>query len=220
MKANLNVEKLINDIVYYIEVCAHEEEISNEKLHIKDGYVFKSLNTGDVFDIFYYLTKDGGKELYNELFIKDDTIMKTFKSFVEKYGYTGQTVKLEEHKDYVMPIFYLSKSKDTYKKEIISEFKKNIPFAEIRKYDIIDEGIKLHEVSIPNMDWGNFALIPYHQREEFYDELFVQDGTILNVLKSLAEDNGYMDAVIKVKNSQWSYRVPLFYVYKIDINKK
>ena len=224
MKKNINVKKLIKRAVDYIKTIADEDDIFNYKLHIKNGCVTQSLDTGETFNIFEYLTKDGGKELFNELFIKDDTIIKAFKEFAEKYGYVDAAIEIEDCDDYtyhyVYPIFYLCKSKDTFIKEIINEFKENMSFAKVNKYEPLlnfkdKYGCKFYNVSVPNINLSNFTKLCDNDKEEIYDELLVQDDTILNLLKSFAEDNGYADGVIK-----YTYGEPFLFVCDADINKK
>lgn len=113
MRVDLNVKKLVNSIDGSIDLFADFSDLSNKRFTDKDGreVLYLHLCGFPLWDIFGYLTKDGGKELYNELFIKDDTIMNAFKSFAEEYGYAGATVKLEEHKDYVIPRLGLYKKR-------------------------------------------------------------------------------------------------------------
>lgn len=118
MRVDLDVKRLIENIDGSIDLFADFSDLSNKRFTDKDGreVLYLNLCGFPLWTIFSYLTKDGGKELYNELFVKDDAIMNAFKSFAEEYGYAGATVKLQERDCFVIPRLGLYKNIDINKK--------------------------------------------------------------------------------------------------------
>lgn len=112
MRVNLNVKELISSVAYYIEEIADEDNITNDTLRDEDGCELKFFHTKDELDIFRFLSVESGKELFNELFVKDDTIMNAFKSFAEDYGYVAKPIELDDYDDYAYPIFQMRKKID------------------------------------------------------------------------------------------------------------
>lgn len=111
---HINIKELISDIKYYIE------EIANDSKYFictgsrnNNGYIIDYLLTNNELNIFYnydILSIDGAaEELFNDLFIKDDTIMKAFKTFAEGYGYVDVDIKLIEGGSVKFPQFMMYK---------------------------------------------------------------------------------------------------------------
>lgn len=112
MKVDLNIKELIGSVAYYINEIADEDNISNDTMKDYDGCDLKYFNPKDELGIFRFLSVESGKELFNELFVKDDTIMNAFKSFADDYGYVATPIELEDYDDYVYPSFTMRKKID------------------------------------------------------------------------------------------------------------
>ena len=227
MKINLNVEKLIDDVAYYIEKNAGEDNI----IHCNDcidgnGHILNFLRVRKLDNIFDYLSADDSKELYNELFVKDDRILNTFKSFAEDHHYVDAVIECEEDEDiYGSPTlnfyFKLYKSKDTYVNEVVSNFLLCI------EHDADYEGIK----TCYNLHDENGRIENYLNVEDLYkdydfdmfntalfNDIFIKDDRIMKAFKSFALAHGYVDAAIE--EGHYYDDFPKFVLYKIDINKK
>lgn len=115
MRVDLDVKELIKSVEFYINQEASEKNICDSSQIDEDGYVYSVFLAEDKLDIFDYLSVKKAKDLYNELFINDKTIMNALKSFAKKYGYIDATAEINEtltYRRWVTPILFLRKRRN------------------------------------------------------------------------------------------------------------
>lgn len=227
MKLDLNVEKLIDDVAYYIEKNAGEDNI----MHCNDcidrnGRILNLLRVRKLDNIFDYLSADDSKELYNELFVKDDRILNAFKSFAEDHHYADVSIECEEDEDIegnpsLSYYFKLYKSKDTYVNEVVNSFLLCIKHTANDKdistcYNLHDENGRIeHYLNVEDLykeyDFDMFNTL-------LFNDIFIKDDRIMKAFKSFALAHGYVD--VSIEEGHYYDDFPKFMLYKIDINKK
>lgn len=204
MKLNVNVEKLIRDTENSIWLDCSYDNIKHCDEYPRENLIVFKLEI-EPLNIFRYLSRDDAKELYNELFIKDDRILKALKVFAKRKHFDD--VAIEQHNNCFgipKPMLLLYKSKDEYVKEVINEYCYCINYES--KSNICYYGSKTAQIDLRGSI--NEYFVP---RADDYDFAFL-DKRVLKELKSFAIKHGYDGAEI---NGHLQ-----FMLYKIDTNKK
>lgn len=207
MKIDLSVEQLIRDIANSIRMDYSDDNIERCYDYARENHVVFTLNKRPL-RIFRYLDcAEEAEKLFNELFVKDDRILNTFKKFAIGRHYADAAIKLNKY-DYSRPtpMLLLYKSKDEYIKEIIHKYCKYIEYEAKNK---ICGGDTISYIDLGDLK-GDF------DDREFYYDAFIEDDTVLKTLKSFSKKHGYVDVKIKLDYNDF----PKFWLYKIDINKK
>lgn len=118
---HINIQELISDIKSYIEEIPNcskyyiftgdDKQVDNNGRII--NYLLKNNGLDDIFYSYDILSIDGAaEELFNDLFIKDDTVMKAFKTFALAHNYVDVDIKLKECGSVKLPIFTMYKNID------------------------------------------------------------------------------------------------------------
>jgi hypothetical protein len=200
MKANLNVEKLINDITNSIWFNCSYDNIKHCDEYPRENLITFELEIKPL-NIFNYLSEDDAKELYNKLFVKDGRILRALKVFAERYNF--EDVAIEHHNQFLGkgPILLLYKTKEQYIKEVIKEYCYYIN-CEAKRYD--QKTVRI----------DNKGISKYFVSRDKYGGYVFPDDRILKEIKSIAIKNGYDDAIIINPIEIMLYKE------NIDINKK
>jgi hypothetical protein len=208
MKLNLSVEQLIRDIVNNIRMDYSDVNIKRLKRcddYARKNHIVFKLEKRPLY-VFRCLCAEEAEELFNEVFVKDDRILKALKEFAKERHFVDAAIKLNNEKKYSpRPMLLLYKTKEQYIKEIIHKYCDYINYKS--NGNICGSG-KIREMGIGDIDeiCGS----------EFYYDALVKDGTVLKELKEYAIKHGYANA--KIEFDSWGK--PRFLLYRIDINKK
>lgn len=201
MKLNVSVEQLIRDTANNIRMDYSDDNIKRCNDYVRKNHIVFKLVKRPLY-VFRCIHNDEAKELFNEVFIKDDRILKELKKFAERKHFDDAAIKLDEDG---RPMLVLYKTKEQYIKEIIHKYCDYINYKS--NGNICGSG-KICEMGIG--DIGDIC------GREFYYDALVKDDTVLKELKEYAAKHGYAKA--KIEFDSWDS--PHFLLYKIDINKK
>lgn len=207
MKINFFTEQLIRDLANSIRMDYSDNNIKRCYQFCTKKHIVDSLKNWPL-KAFRYIPREEVEDLFNEVFIKDDRILNELKKFAKRKHYVYADIKLlkyDFHKPKPMLILY--KTKEQYVKDTIHKYCNYIAYGE--KKEIYDYG------TVAYVEFEGF-----HQDLEvrdLFDELFIENNTVLNELKKFATKHGYADA--KIERDYDDY--PRFILYKnININKK
>ena len=202
MKLNVNVESIIRDTANSIHLDYSDNNIKRCDDYVRKNHIVFKLVKRPLYVFRCLHNAEEVEELFDEVFIKDDRILKELKKFAERKHFDDVAIKLDEDG---RPILVMYKTKEQYIKEIIHKYCDYIKYKS--NGNICGSG-KICEMGIGDIE-------DICGREFYYDAL-VKDDTVLKELKEYAKRNNYANA--KIEFDSWGK--PRFLLYKIDINKK